>query len=156
MRSNTIVDKLARTIERAELNGGRTPLPFLYADLDTQNILIDHITPPFAAAATLSSGTVQDEHGNYHERATFEVLFGDVMTEPLSDYDARENERILDDCKRRAFKWLADLQPANEIRLVSVNSAQRVYLQFDAIVTGFMLNVTIEEVEGYGRCENFG
>ena len=155
MTTNTIIDKLARTIERKELNDGVNNLPFIYADLDTQNILIDNTGVPFAAAAPLSSGMVTDEHGFYHERATFEVFFGDLMAQSLPDYNARENERIIDTCKRRAFAWLASLLPANELRLVSINSATRTYMQFDAIVTGYLVNVTIEEVQGYGRCENF-
>lgn len=152
MRDNTIIDKLARSIARKELNeGGLHPLPFIYADLNTQNIVLDQIEPPFAAVAPLSSGTVQDEHGRYHERATFEVYFGDLMRQSLPDYDAVENERIIDECKQRALKWLASF-PTPDLRLVSVNSARRVYLQFDAIATGYMLDVTIEEKEGYGRC----
>lgn len=155
MRENTIVDKLARTIERKELNNGIVPLPFIYADLDTQNILIDHTGVPFAACAPLGTSMVADEHGLWHERATFEVFFGDLMEQSLADYDAVENERKIDDCKRRAFKWLSDLSPADELRLISVNSATRAYMQFDAITTGYLVNVTLEEVAGYGKCENF-
>lgn len=153
MRDNTIVDKIARSIERRELGkGGIKPLPFVYADLDTQNIIVDRLEPPFAACAPLASGTVIDEHGRYHEQATFEVLFGDLMCQSLPDYDARENERIIDECKARALKWLASLQSNKELRLVSVNSATRTYMQFDALVTGFLLNVTLYEVDGYGVC----
>ena len=152
MRTNTIIDKLARTIEREELGRDGRKLPFLYADIDTQNILVDRVQPPFAAAAPLASGTAVDERNRYHERATFEVFFGDVMAQSLPDYDAKENERIIDECKVRAFAWLASLHGNRELRLMSVNSAQRMYLRFDAIVTGYMLNVTIEELEGYDTC----
>ena len=153
MKDNTIIDKLARTIERDELGkGGITPLPFVYADLDTQNILLDNVGAPFAACAPLSSGMVEADHGRFRERATFEVFFGDLMCQPLSDYSARENERIIDECKQRACRWLAILATSNELRLVSINSAQRSYMQFDAIVTGFLLNVTIDEMQSYGNC----
>ena len=148
--NNTIVDKLKRTLNRVELGkDGVNPLPFIYADLDTQNILIDTIVPPFAAVAPLYSGTVTDEHGRYHERATFEVFFGDVMAQSLPDYDAVENERIIDMCKGRALSWLASLTHGTEIKLVSVNSARRTYMQFDAIVTGYLVNVTVDELQGY-------
>lgn len=154
MKTNTIVDKLARTIERKELGkAGLHKLPFIYADLDTQNIVIDGIEPPFAACAPLSFGVVNDEHGRYHEQATFEVFFGDLMAQSLADYDARENERIIDECKQRALVWLASLNTNTELTLVSINSAQRVYMQFDALVTGYMLSVTLQESEGYGRCD---
>ena len=154
MKDNTIVDKLARTIERKELNNGIVPLPFIYADIDMQNVLIDNTGAPFAAAAPVTTTAVQDEHGFYHERATFEIYFGDVMTQALPDYDARENERILDMCKQRAFKWLSMLYPADELKLVTVNSMRRTYLKFDAITTGYLLSVTLEERQGYGKCDN--
>lgn len=150
----TIVDKIAATIERPEFGkGGITPLPFVYADLDTQNILLDNVGVPFAAAAPLASGAVTDKHGRYHERATFEVFFGDKMAQALPDYCARANEHIIDECKVRAFAWLASLQRNAELRLISVNSAQRAYMQFDAIVTGYLVNVTIEEKQGYNMCD---
>ena len=151
---NTIIDKIARTLERNELGkGGIEPLPFIYADREIQNIVLDHINPPFAAAVPLTSGTTIDERGNYHDQVTLAVFFGDVMCQPSPDYDARANERIIDDCKRRAFKWLASLQGNNEIELISVNGAERWYLENDAITTGYVVNVTIKEVEGYGKCD---
>lgn len=152
-KDNTIVDKLALSIERKELGkGGISPLPFVYADLDTQNILLDNIGAPFAACAPLASGMVEAEHGGYRERATFEIYFGDMMCQSLPDYNARENERIIDECKQRAFKWLASLQANKDIRLIQVNSASRSYMQFDAITTGYLVNVTIEERHTYGMC----
>lgn len=154
MRNNTIIDKLARTIERKELGkGGVKPLPFVYADLDVQNIELDHVEMPCAACTLLTSGTVTDEHGNYYEQATFAVLFCDLMCESMPDFNARENERIIDVCKQRAFKWLAGLVPGDELQLVSVNGMERAYLERDAVVTGVALSVTVREVQGYGRCE---
>ena len=151
--NRTIVDKIAATIERPELGkGGITQLPFVYADLDTQNIVLDNVGAPFAAVAPLDSAAVIDDHGRYHEQATFEVFFGDLMRQSLPDYSARANEQIIDECKRRALKWLAGLVPSSELKLVSINSARRAYMQFDAIVTGYLLNVTLYEIEGYGKC----
>lgn len=154
MRDNTIIDKIARSIERPELGkGGIKVLPFVYADRDIQNIMLDRIEPPFAAAVPLTSGTAEDERGNYHDQVTLAVFFGDLMCQPTADYDARENERIIDDCKRRAFLWLASLRTNSEIELQSVNGAERWYLEQDAITTGYVVNVTIREVAGYGACD---
>jgi hypothetical protein len=49
--------------------------------------------------------------------------------------------------------WLASLQNNNEIELISVNGAERWYLQNDVVATGYVVNVTIKEVEGYGKCD---
>lgn len=155
MRDNTIIDKLARTIARKELNDGINALPFVYADADIQNIVLDTIQPPFAAIIPLSSGLVETEHGQYNERATIAVWFGDVMCQPMTDYDAVENERIIDGCKHRAFLWLASLapSPASELRLVSVNAAERAYLERDSCFTGYIVSVTIDELESVGQCQ---
>lgn len=154
MKNNTIIDKIARTIERRELGkGGVTPLPFIYADRDIQNIVLDQVQPPFAAAVPLTSGMAQDERGNYHDQVTLALFFGDIMCQSMGDYDARENERIIDDCKRRAFMWLASLQNNREITLESVNGAERWYLENDVVTTGYVVNVTLREVDGYGKCD---
>ena len=153
MRDNTIIDKISRTIERVELGkGGVTPLPFVYADKDIQNFVLDNIEPPFAAAVPLTSGTAQDKFGLYHDQVTLAVFFGDIMCEPSGDYDARANERIIDECKQRAFQWLAGIVPTDEVELISVNGAERWYLDGDQIATGYVLNVTLQEVQGYGKC----
>lgn len=154
MKHDTIIDKIARTIERKELGkGGITPLPFVYADRDIQNIILDTLQPPFAAAVPLSSGTAADQRGMYHDQVTLAVFFGDLMKNDTADYNARKNERIIDECKRRCFMWLASLQNNNEIELISVNGAERWYLQNDVVATGYVVNVTIKEVEGYGKCD---
>lgn len=154
MIQNTIVDKLARTIERVELGkGGAVKLPFIYADLDVQNVRLDNMQPPFAAATPIESAVVVSERGRYQEQATFEVFFGDMMAHPMSDYCAIENERIIDACKQRAFQWLASLVDNKELQLVSVNSMQHVVLQFDSVATGVLVSVTLKEIETYGICD---
>lgn len=154
MKNNTIIDKIARTIERKELGkGGVKVLPFLYANLDVQDIEFDNIEMPCACAVPLSSGAVSDNRGNYHEQATIAVFFADLMCQPQPDFNARENERIIDVCKQRAYKWLASLTPTDELELVSVNGAERAYLERDSVVTGYVLNVTLREVAGYGKCD---
>ena len=154
MKTNTIVDKLARTIERVELGkGGIKKLPFIYADIDMQNVLVDDIEPPFAAATPIDSAVVMDAHNRWQEQATFELFFGDLMTHPMADYCARENERIVDECKQRAFQWLATLAGNAELQLVSVNSMRHVVLEFDSVATGVLLNVTLKELASVGVCD---
>lgn len=152
MKTNTIIDKLARTIERVELGKGGEPLPFVYAEDGLRNIILDQLQPPFAACVPIESGVVNDERGQFHERLTLSVVFGDTMCQSVPEYDARENERIIDECKRRAFKWLALLTPTKELRLISVNGSLRVYMEEDAYITGFAVNVTLEEIESVGKC----
>lgn len=153
MTDNTIIDKIARTITRPELGkGGVTPLPFVYATLDAQNIVLDNVKPPFCAAVPLESSTVQDERGSYHDQVTIALFFGDYMEQAEPEFCAIENERIIDECKRRALIWLSTLDNNAEIQLVTINGAAREYLRNDSVLTGYTLNVTIKEIQGYGRC----
>ena len=154
MRDNTLIDKIARTIHRNELGkGGIEPLPFIYATFDTQNIMLDQVVPPFCACSPIESAAVVDDHGLYHDQVTLVLLFGDLMCEPIGDFDAVANERIIDECKQRAFIWLASLKNNPEIELVSINASAREYLRNDSVATGYSLNVTIKEIQGYGRCQ---
>lgn len=154
-KQNTIIDKLKRTIERKELGVDGEVLPFVYADEDIQNIKLDTTQSPFCAAVPLASGTIDSDTSQYSERVTIALFFGDAMAQPMNDYDAIENERIIDDCKRRAFLWLASMHNSAdmELKLVSVNGAQRAYLHLDGNFTGYILNVTLDELESVGICE---
>lgn len=149
----TIIDKLADTIAALPLEKGQKhPMPFVYEDTDVQNIMFDQIEPPLVACVPITSAAITDERNNYHERITLALWFADKMCEASPDYDARKNEQIIDRCKRRAFKWCASMFPKNELELVSVNGSDRAYLEGDAMLTGYILNVTLEEVAGTGKC----
>jgi len=152
----TIIDKLADTLQRAELGIDGQPLRFVYADEGLQNIIIESGNVPFAAVVPIASSAVYADDGRYHERITVAVFFGDCMVDTGSDYDAIENERIIDTCKRRAFMWLTSLHlpmPNRELSFVSVTTAERGYLRLDGNYTGFAVVVTLDEVSGIGLCE---
>ena len=154
MRDNTIIDKLKRSIEGVTIaQDSEQPIPFYYDDESLLNLRFDQITPPFASAVLLQTGTIERQGGQFAERATLNVFFLDLTAQASADQDGIENERIIDECKQRAFRWLSTFQPVRELKLVSVNSTQRVYIEDDATLTGYAVNITIEEVQTYGRCQ---
>lgn len=149
----TIIDKLADTFKALPIEKGKKhPLPFVYEDADVQNMVFDRIEPPFVACVPITSAAILDARNMYHERITLALWFADRMCENVPEYDAIANERIIDACKRRAFAWCASMFPKKDLELVSINSSERAYLESDAMLTGYMLNVTLEEVEGIGVC----
>lgn len=155
-KENTIIDKLARTLERVELGrGGIEPLAFIYATEDVQNIEVEGKEPPYAICVPLSTSAIADESGQYREQITIAVWFADIMRQPISTFDARENERVIDTCKRRAMLWLSSLKPTpeSELKLVSVDNASRAYLERDAVLTGYIVMVTLQEIESIGYCQ---
>jgi hypothetical protein len=85
-----------------------------------------------------------------HERLTVEVLFA---TRSNLDFDGLtvENDE-LQAMKERAFTWLASLFRSRDLRLVSMNGTSRYYATDDILFSAYGVNVTIEELQGYSRC----
>ena len=140
----TIIDKIKKSVEDA------TALDFLYHAQGEINELIARAEElPCAFAFLLDSGTVEDTNGMFHERVTFAVIFADKTH---FDFNALENEQIIDRMKVRAFRWLQSLRLSDDLQLVSINNTQRLYDTTTDILTGYAVNVTLQEVKGYGVC----
>lgn len=141
----TIIEKIKRSVEAA------TGLPFLYHAAGEINELIARAESlPVAFAFLLDSGTIDDVNGRYRERVTLAVMFADKSQ---FDFNAIENEQIIDRMKIKAYKWLQSLRLSNDLNIVSINQTQRLYDATTDILTGFSVNVTIEDYAGYGECE---
>lgn len=141
----TIIEKIKQSVE------GATGMPFLYHVAGELNELIARCSElPVAYSFLIDSGTIDDVNGRYHERVTIAVMFCD-KTE--FDFNALENEQIIDRMKVKAYKWLQSLRMSNALRVVSVNNTQRLYDNTTDILTGFAVNITIEDVAGVGECE---
>lgn len=140
----TIIEKIKQSVE------GTTGMTFLYHAQGEINELIARAENlPIAFALLLDSGTVEDTNGMFHERVTFAVIFADKTQ---FDFNALENEEIIDRMKVRAFRWLQSLRLSDDLQLVSINSTQRLYDTTTDILTGYAVNVTLQEVKGYGAC----
>lgn len=140
----TIIDKIKQSVENA------TALDFLYHAQGEINELIARTESlPCAFAFLIDSGTVEDTNGMFHERVTFAVIFSDKTQ---FDFNALENEEIIDRMKVRAFRWLQSLRLSDDLQLVSINNTQRLYDTTTDILTGYAVNVTLQEVKGYGVC----
>ena len=89
------------------------------------------------------------DSGNARETVPAAVFF----VEPSEfDFDAKENEVIIDRCKTRAFAWILSLQTDGELELEAIERTQRVYEQFDAILTGYAVMVRLKELQGVTDC----
>lgn len=126
-----------------------TELNLLYYTSGDLNAMVDYEAMPCAFAYLIESGTVADVNGNFHERVRLGIFFVDLGDEDMSSFS---NEEIIQQCKERAYRFLHSLRLNDKIRLVGDIQSQRVYEQFDAHLTGFAVNVTIEELYGVGAC----
>lgn len=140
-----VIEKLKLNIERA------TGLPFVYGSRGDINRALDRAPLPCAFAYLLETNAVNDTNGICRERLTLAVFFVDKTT---FDFEAIENENIIDRCKKIALGWYVKNRTWDDLRFVSLNNTLRVYDEIaDATVTGYALNVTIEEADGVGNCD---
>lgn len=135
----TIVDKIKKSIEDA------TSLPCYYHDEATLNMEADAAQYPCAMFYIVESGDVQNVSGQLKERVNAYVYFCN-LTE--FDFDAEANEEVIEGCKDDAFAWLGNASTDENISIVNINRTARLYKKFDAITTGFALDLTIEELNG--------
>lgn len=140
----SIIDKLKANIESV------TGLPFVYGGHGDVNRELDYTSLPCVFAYLLTTSNVTDVNGQLHDRAQIALFF---VNKTVFDFDAIENEQIIDGMKRRAFAWYAASRNWVTLNFGTITNAQRVYDEIaDAIVTGYALQMTVEEVEGVGSC----
>lgn len=141
---SSIMQKISDSVTAA------TGLPFHYDTPQTLNITLDRAKFPCAMLHIVSSGTVADTNGILHERLTVEVLFA---TRSNLDFDGlRVENNELQAMKEHAFTWLASLFRSHDLRLVSMNGTSRYYATDDVVFSAYGVNVTIEELQGYSKC----
>lgn len=151
----TIIEKIACSIhaaldERDEAGEVVRTFPFYYDTPETINKRLDYAAPPCAFFHVVESGTAIDVNGIIKERLTCEVVFSDITT---LDFDGIENERIIDELKRKAFIWLQVLRKSGILRIDTIVSTSRYYATEDAILTGFAVTIRVEDMEGISPCD---
>ena len=144
----SIIDKIKASVE-AVIGQDR----FYYNDGDGLNIDLDNANYPCAYAQLIEMGTLVDSFGMYHERVAIGIFFADIADVDLKPIP---NEQILTRLKKSALVWLATMQNNDQLKLVEVRGTDRVYIQsanFDVRLTAYVVNVTLEEIEGFGVCD---
>lgn len=156
----TIVEKIKASIQnsvfvpRQETVNGQVvtvydPLPVYYHDEPTLNLLTSRMSFPCALLQLLSSGRIDRTGPQQREAVTAAVFF----VEPSQfDFDAEDNEVIIQRCKERATKWIASLNAGGYLEAVGTVRTSRVYDRYDDILTGF--GVSVELLELNGICNN--
>lgn len=151
----TIVEKIINSIQSAVMvDYGHVdsqgdpvldPIEVYYHDEATLNLMTSQMAFPCALFQLLTTGNAVQEGGQVKERVTAAVFF---VEKSEFDFDAVDNEAIIDRCKRRAFAWLQSISGGTDVTLANLNRTARVYDQYDDIVTGFGLFVDLVEVTG--------
>lgn len=135
----SLINKIKGSIED-------TGLTCLYDSAGDINRLLDYQNYPLAFFTLINRGGLISLNGVYREIANVVVFFVNTST---FDFDSLENEEIIKTCKTLALKWL-DTLPRNGVLKATVLDTNRVYNYADSILTGYCLNLRIEELEGEG------
>jgi hypothetical protein len=142
----TIIEKIRASIQ--SVHGG--DFQVYYHDDPTMNLIADNMDLPAAIVQLITQGTIDQQSGQWREVVSAAVFFVDKSD---FDFDADENEKIIDRCKRRCLRWLAALPLDEHLDLVRWERTSRVYERFDAILTGFAVMVMLRERESVTDCE---
>lgn len=140
---NNVITKIKTNIESV------TGLKMIYGAANYINRELEKTTLPCVVLDRVDSSLIEDENGIARERINFRVYF---LNKTQFDNDTIENEDIIDACKKTALRWYVSRYMWSDIRLVSLNRAGRVYDMSDVILTGYLLEVTLEEIEGVSPC----
>ena len=128
-----------------------TGIPLIYQSEEMVNFLIGEKSVPVGIWYLLQDGQIVSDSasGTIRERIQARIYVGD-LTE--LDFDAIENEKIIDKCKKILFNFIAQLKSDNELEVENINLSRRFYLHTDEILTGYMVDVTISELSGFNKC----
>lgn len=143
----TVIDKIKDSVERVGC-------AFLYNAEGEINELVAREPSlqndiPVCLCYLLKNGTAVQVGGSWVERVNVGLFFS-LLSDV--DMDAVENEERLESCKQYALRWVQSLVNSDTLRLVSVNSTERVYDSTTDILICYAVNVTIEELKGITPC----
>lgn len=136
----SLITKIKNSIEE------NTKLTCLYDDIGNINRRLDYQDYPLCFFTLINRGGLISLNGIYREIANVVIFFVNTST---FDFESLENEQIIESCKSIALKWLDSL-PRNGVLRATVLDTSRVYNYSDSILTGYCLNLRIEELEGEG------
>lgn len=137
----TIVEKIKASIHEAL----GEDYPVYYNDDPGANLETGSMEFPCALVKLFNSGNVLNEAAQIKEVVSAAVFFIN-LTE--FDFDAEENEEIIDACKADASAWLLTLGGNADIQLENVTRSSRVYNEYDDNVTGFGVFAELKELKG--------
>lgn len=155
----TIVDKIINSIHAVldwdetvtDTNGVQTTVhhtfPVYYHDDPTLNLMTQTMEFPCALLILLTRGRVPNIGGQLKEQVSAAVFF--VEAQEGIDFDAVQNEVVIDRCKQRALSWLMSLPSSTDVEIVAEAQSARIYDKYDDILTGYGVNVDLREVVGF-------
>ena len=134
-----IIEKIQASIFNA------TGLQTYYDSAKRLNYTLDNAEFPCVFLHLLTQSNVQNNAGMLCERITINAYF--VNTTEF-DFESYSNEDIIAICKATAMQWVNALKTDSELKIVSLAQMGRSYDQMAVNITGFVLGIVLEEING--------
>lgn len=124
---------------------------YLFMNWSQANVAMDAITKPSVVYVLPPSGKLDFSYARVKDYPETQIGF---LAPTDFDFDGTENDNIIEQMKRLAIKFIKALNASKCFELIEGKQPYQVVYEFlDQNVTGIVLNLPLEEVDGIIICE---
>lgn len=124
---------------------------YLFMNWSQANVAMDAITKPSVVYVLPPSGKLDFSYARVKDYPETQIGF---LAPTDFDFDGTENDNIIEQMKRLAIKFIKALNASKCFELIEGKQPYQVVYDFlDQNVTGIVLNLPLEEVDGIIICE---
>lgn len=125
---------------------------YLFMNWAQANVAIDAITKPSVVYVLPPSGKLDFGYARVKDYPETQIAF---LSPTDFDFDGTENDNIIEQMKRLAIKFVKALNASEYFEVIEGRHPYQVVYDFlDQNVTGVVLNLLLEEVEGVIICDD--
>lgn len=124
---------------------------YLFMNWSQANVAMDAITKPSVVYVLPPSGKLDFSYARVKDYPETQIGF---LAPTDFDFDGTENDNIIEQMKRLAIKFIKALNASKCFELIEGKQPYQIVYDFlDQNVTGIVLNLPLEEVDGIIICE---
>lgn len=124
---------------------------YLFMNWSQANVAMDAITKPSVVYVLPPSGKLDFSYARVKDYPETQIGF---LAPTGFDFDGTENDNIIEQMKRLAIKFVKTLNASKCFELIEGKQPYQVVYDFlDQNVTGIVLNLPLEEVDGIIICD---
>ena len=124
---------------------------YLFMNWSQANVAMDAITKPSVVYVLPPSGKLDFSYARVKDYPETQIGF---LAPTDFDFDGTENDNIIEQMKRLAIKFVKTLNASKSFELIEGKQTYQVVYDFlDQNVTGIVLNLPLEEVDGIIICD---
>lgn len=125
---------------------------YLFMNWAQANVAMDEVVKPSVVYVLPPSGTLDFDYARVKDYPETQIGF---LSPTDFDFDGTENDNVIERMKRLAIRFVKALNESECFKLIEGKlSYQVVYDFLDQNVTGIVLSIPLEEVDGVAICED--